>query len=421
MERLESKDTSRISRGVRLVALAGSMIVLLATMLLGSSLGAPARAAAKGEVSAQDLQALFFVWDSGTPAVQQAAQQDCAQLALSAAQCTRLSDAVRAAWLDLAGRDPSATGRPSVAPNLSGRAQALSALGTQLDSITAGHTPQVLAATTTTDAQISSPRWIASHVTGAQALPAGTALVWATSYSQSSLPYGLNTRRSAYAALPDAYIKYANWGNISSIPSFYQPYYTPGGTQTRYTINIANSGGTKSVSRVPITDVGPWSEDDNWWDPNGTSTALQSDCPLPTTLAFPDATSNALVDGICPNSSAGGNLRRIYYYLLYQHDGLPFFQSSGYAPTGSFADGSAWPSALPQYCSEAAAASKNDDGLTCGGSGYNGNNGGWLRAGTYNAGVTNQSSVDLSPAVDKALGWAYPSSGLVQVTVGALP
>jgi len=27
----------------------------------------------------------------------------------------------------------------------------------------------------------------------------------------------------------------------------------------------------------------------------------------------------------------------------------------------------------------------------------------------------------VSPAVDKALGWTYPSSGLVQVYVGGLP
>lgn len=416
------KDMSRRSGRVRLVALGVSTAALLATMLFGASIGAPTTyAAAKGEVSAQDMQALFFVWGSGTPAVQQAAQQDCAQLVLSTAQCVHVSDLVRATWLDLSGRDPSATGRPDVVPNLSGRAQALSTLSAQLDSVTAGHTPQLLTTTAATDAQISSPSWIASHVNGAQALAAGTELVWATSYSQNSLPYGLSSRRSAYAALPDAYIKFANWGNISSIPSFYQPYYAPSGTQTRYTVNIANSGGTKSVSSVPITDVGPWNEDDNWWDPNGATTSLPSDCPLPTTLAFSDATSNALVDGICPNSAAGGNLRRIYYYLLYEHNGLPFFQSSGYAPTGSFADGSAWPTALPEYCSEAAAASKNNDGITCGGSGYNRNDGGWLRAGSFNSGVTNQSSIDLSPAVDKALGWVYPSSGLVQVTVSALP
>jgi hypothetical protein len=245
-------------------------------------------------------------------------------------------------------------------------------------------------------------------------------LVWATSYSQTSLPKGLNPRRSPYAALPDAYLKFANLGNISSIPTIYQPYYAPSGTATNWSVSIATASGSGGVSNVPITDVGPWNEDDNWWDPNGTSATLPPSCPVSATLVAPDATSNALVNGICPN---GANLRRIYYYLLYEHFGLPFFAPGGYAPSGAFADGTAWPTALAQYCSEAAAASKNSDGVTCytGGSAYNNTNGGWLRNSTYNAGVTNQASIDVSPAVDKALGWVYPSSGLVQVTVSNLP
>ena len=126
-----------------------------------------------------------------------------------------------------------------------------------------------------------------------------------------------------------------------------------------------------------------------------------------------------LVDGICPN---GQNLRRIYYYLLYTHNGLPFFQPSGYSPSGNFTDGT-WPTALPLGCSESSLASLNNDGLTCGGgpNGYNSHNGAWLREGTYDQGISNQSSIDLSPAVNKALGWVYPSSGLVQVNVSGLP
>jgi hypothetical protein len=89
-----------------------------------------------------------------------------------------------------------------------------------------------------------------------------------------------------------------------------------------------------------------------------------------------------------------------------------------YCDTGS---GTGWPTALAHNCSEAAAASKNNDGITCyGSSGYNNHNGDWLRGGTYNS-VTNQSSIDLSPAVDKALGWVYPSSGLARVSWSALP
>ncbi len=101
---------------------------------------------------------------------------------------------------------------------------------------------------------------------------------------------------------------------------------------------------------------------------------------------------------------------------------IPFFQPSGYSPSGNFTDGK-WPTAVPQGCSEATVASVNSDGIACGGGpiGYNANNGGWLRAGTFDKGITNQSSIDLSPAVNKALGWVYPSSGLINVNVSALP
>lgn len=248
-------------------------------------------------------------------------------------------------------------------------------------------------------------------------------LVWGTSFTQNPLPGGLDPTLSPYAALPDAYLKYANWGQISNIPSIYQSYYAPTGTTAHWSVKIFDPRGTGAIANVPITDVGPWNEDDNWWDPNGTSTTLPASCPVASPPAFADATSNALVDGVCPTGGAGGNLRRTYYYLLYQHNGLPFFQSAGYKSSGSFADGSAWPSALAQYCSEASAAATNSDGRTCysGTSRYNSTNGGWLRDGTYDSGITNQSSIDLSPAVNKALGWVYPSSGLVLVTISALP
>src|SRR5260370_579604 len=181
---------------------------------------------------------------------------------------------------------------------------------------------------------------MATHVVGEAGLRAGTVLVWATSYQQPSLPGRLNPKRTPYVALPDAYLKYANWGTISAIPAIYQPYYAPTGGTTHWTVNVASADGTRSVANVLITDVGPWNEDDNWWDANGTSATLPASCPVSTNLIAPDATSNALVDGICPN---GQNLRRIYYYLLYQHDGLPFFHSAGYAPSGTFQDGTAWP------------------------------------------------------------------------------
>jgi hypothetical protein len=252
-------------------------------------------------------------------------------------------------------------------------------------------------------------------------MPASTRsyTVWATSFKQNPLPNGLNPQTSPYVAMPDAYLKYANWGNISSIPSIYQPYYAPKGTTTNWSVTLSLPNGTKKISNVLVTDVGPWNEDDNWWDANGTSTTLPTSCPVSPTLIAPNATSNRLVNGICPN---GKNLRRLYYYLLYTHDGLPFFQPSGYSPSGNFTDGK-WPTALLKGCSESAVASVNNDGITCGGGphGYNANNGGWLRTSTFDKGITNQSSIDLSPAVNKALGWTYPSSGLIKVNVSALP
>ncbi len=386
----------------------------------GGAAAAPMQGVGQASVSLHDMHALIFVWASGTPAVQRVAQQTCAQLGLTTQQCAGVSAAVRSGWLDLGVRDPAALGRVGAAPNFAGRAEALNALAGQLGAATSGRTAALLAATQAAYAQISQPGWIATNALSARALPAGTVLVWATSYQQSSLPHGLNAKKSPYAALPDAYLKYANWGNVSSIPSLYQPYYAPNGGTAHWTVNIATAGGTRSVANVLVTDVGPWNEDDNWWDANGTSATLPAGCPVSTNLIAPDATSNALVDGICPN---GQNLRRVYYYLLYQHAGLPFFQRAGYAPSGSFQDGTAWPIGLAQECAESTAASVNSDGIACysGPAGYNANNGGWLRGGTYDAPVLNQSSIDVSPAVDKALGWTYPSSGLVQVYVGGLP
>lgn len=416
--------------------------VLLAALLFGNSwLAGPGASAARAStrpgkltvahrsVTASDLQALFFVWASGTPAVQRLAAQECAKLALSAKQCALVSAATRAAWLDMAAKDPSAVGRPGARPNLAGRTQVLANLAASLTSATNNHMVPLLAATRSTLTQISQSSWVATNVLccilpNRQVNPPGAALVWGTSFTQSAPPAGLDPNLSPYVALPDAYLKFADWGQLSNIPSIYQSYYAPSGTTAHWTVTILNGqGGTPSISNVPVTDVGPWNEDDNWWDHNGTSTTLPANCPVSSPPAFPDATSNALVDGVCPTGAAGGNLRRIYYYMLYKHNGLPFFQSAGYQPTGPFADGSAWMPALAQYCSEAAASAVNSDGITCysGTSPYNNTNGGWLRGGTYDSGITNQSSIDLSPAVDKALGWVYPSSGLVQVMIGGLP
>ena len=300
------------------------------------------------------------------------------------------------------------------------RTQVYSNLAAQLASLTGYNVTMLLAQTQQVLRQVDAA--LLQENTTPSSATATLHTVWATSFLQKPLPDGLKPKISPYVALPDAYLKYANWGQLSNIPSMYLPYYAPAGKKTHWTVNIFSANGAKKISKVLVTDAGPWNEDDNWWDANGSSATLPASCPVSSTLIAPDATSNPLVNGICPN---GKNLRRIYYYLLYTHDGLPFFQPPGYSPSGNFADGSlgTWPTALPQDCSESTEASLNNDGMTCGGGadGYNAHNGGWLREGTYDQGITNQSSIDLSPAVDKALGWTYPSSGLVQVNVNTLP
>jgi hypothetical protein len=397
---------------------------LVATILVFFSLViaiAPAALAApqpSGRVlEPADMQNLIFVWASGNASIQQKALQICLTDHISARSCTDISEEVRSAWLDLMQVDPASLGRIGAQKNPAGRAQVYEALAGKLSSLTQGKESLLLAQTQQTLQQLNA--YVQQANNHLMLAGATSYVVWATSFTQHSLPNGLKPKTSPYVALPDAYLKYANWGNISNIASIYRPYYAPNGTKTIWSVTISSTDGTRNISNVLVTDVGPWNEDDNWWDANGTSAMLPSSCPVSSTLIAPDATSNPLVNGICPN---GQNLRRIYYYLLYTHNGLPFFQPSGYSPSGNFSDGN-WPTAIPQGCSEAAVASINKDGITCGGgpNGYNAHNGGWLRGGTYDKGITNQSSIDVSPAVDKALGWTYPSSGLIQVNVSALP
>ena len=397
----------------------GLSILLLCSVFIASP--ANASVAPRASVYAlqpADMQNLIFVWASGMSSMQQEAAHVCQRDAVSPSSCANISTVVRGAWLDLMRVDPALLGRVGVRENIAGRTQVYDALAAKLSVLSGGNVANLMAQT-----QQALQQFDSAYMHGSNRMPAGAThyTVWATSFmqTQNSLPDGVQPDAGRYVALPDAYLKYANLGQVSNIPSIYQPYYVPNGKSASWAVTISLPNGTKKVAKVPVTDAGPWNEDDNWWDANGTSTKPPSSCPVSPTLIKPDATSNPLVNGICPN---GKNLRRIYYYLLYTHDGLPFFQPSGYSPSGNFSDGT-WPTALPKGCSEASNASLNNDGITCGGGadGYNTHNGGWLREGNYDSGITNQSSIDLSPAVDKALGWTYPSSGLVQVNVGTLP
>ena len=373
-------------------------------------------------VSLPTLQDMIFVWASGTPAVQQLAQQQCTQLHLDTTACAQISEDVRATWQDMIDRDPAALGRVDVWPNLVARQQILQQFTVQLMRIFPVRLATFVQSTHTAAMQIHDPAWQRQAlVKFGRPIPiGGYRLVWATAYLQTALPPGMTPTGSQYAALPDLYLSMVNMGNGANIPAIYQPYYLPT-SGARWTVTVNNAFKTGVAPNVLITDVGPWNEDDNWWDANGTSATLPATCPVSATQVASDATSNSLVNGICPN---GHNERRLYYYLLYQHGGLPFFQRSAYHPSGTFADGTAWPTTLNYLCAETAAAAINNDGISCAGNApgtYNGNHGAWLRDGTNDAPVLNQASIDLSPAVDAALGWVYPSSGLVQVNVATLP
>src|SRR5262249_43214653 len=199
--------------------------------------------------------------------------------------------------------------------------------------------------------------------------------VYATSFSIPGQPAS-----SEYVALPDAYVKFATLGLNNQIPALYQPYYLRSPINhlpIPYTVDVALPGGATVAARGPTLDVGPWNQDDNWWDPYRSASGVSADCPVSSSLVSPHSLDNPAVNGICPGSL---NWRRISYYLLYQHFGLPFFQPGGYAPTGNFADATNWPIVLPHDCSEAAAASAVDDGVPCAAPylGYNNHNGAWL-------------------------------------------
>ncbi|MGH2515875.1 MAG: hypothetical protein ACRDHP_09495 [Ktedonobacterales bacterium] len=392
------------------------------------------------------FQRLIYLYASGNVPIQQAALAAGASAGLRATQVARVSVAVRAAWVAMMTADPAELGRTGVAPNPAGQRAVLDGLRTTLRTVAGDRYDSLLTATETAYRQTASAAWLRARglQTGAAGrTPNGFVSVYATSFS---IPGFVNTTTGAasasdgtrptlslhpippqplpgYVALPDAYLKYANLGWDTSIPSFYQPYYLPGVDPAHFTfdtVDIATSGGVVVDPRVPIEDVGPWNEDDNWWDATDPSTTIPSSCPISPALVSPNALANAQVDGICPGPS---NWRRFAYYLLYQHVAVPFFQPSAYSPTGSYADSTAWPPNLPQYCPEASAASVNNDGAPCVGSlaGYNANAGDWLRDGTYNAPVLNQSGIDLGPNVDWYLGWQWPSSGFIQVNVSRLP
>ena len=366
------------------------------------------------------FQRMIYLYASGNAPIQLAATQAESRAGLTTAQATQVGVDVRQAWISLMHADPASLGRPGVKPNRSGQSTALARLRATLQQLTTGHYSTFLAASDQTYALTSSPAWLrSSGLSSATAAPASRAKIYTSVYATS---FSIPGDTSAYVALPDAYLKYANLGQFVNIPPIYQPYYLHNGTLplNYYTVDITSLTSALNAPRVQIKDVGPWNEDDNWWDATNNSTALPASCPISGTLVSPQSLANAAVDGICPSLN---NWRRVYYYLLYQHDGLPFFQPAGYSPTGSYADATSWPPVLPLYCPEASAASTNNDNVSCAASfpNYNAHAGAWLRGGTYGNPIVNQAGIDLSPGVDAALGWTWPSSGFVGVNLSRLP
>jgi hypothetical protein len=415
--------------------------LLLAVVLLSAvaaravqGRGAPSGPASKhGAATAQlrqwtangaEFQRLTLLYASGDPGIINAVTTAERSLGLADWQIRGISAAVRLAWLRMMRADPATVGRPQTRPHFAAQQSTMDNLFATLRTLTGDREPAFLALTNRPwDATIASIAAAESRLhSGSRAIASFPRLVYATSFSIPGQPNTL-----PYVALPDAYVKYANLGLTSSIPAIYQPYYTATPSHP-YTVEIATAAGTVVAPAAPALDVGPWNEDDNWWDPFRPAATVPANCPVSSQLVSPTSLSNALVDSVCPGPAPSlegirANWRRIAYYLLYQHTGLPFFQPAGYSPTGSFKDTTNWPAALPAFCPESAPASTNDDGFNCAPclAGYNANAGAWGRNGAFNAPILNQSAIDLSPAVDAALGWPYPSSGFIVVTTSRLP
>ncbi len=103
-------------------------------------------------------------------------------------------------------------------------------------------------------------KWLQRWTQQGQIYPAAdiaTVRVFATQY----IPEGGECAREV--ALPDRYIKFANRGWCSSIPQEYRQYYQCPANPL-YTVDIRRDN--RQANEVPVWEVGPWNEDDNYWD-----------------------------------------------------------------------------------------------------------------------------------------------------------
>lgn len=68
-----------------------------------------------------------------------------------------------------------------------------------------------------------------------------------------------NADTSNEVALPDKYLKFSTRGLATLIPAHLRQYYNG-----VFTVNV--TFGKNSISSIPVNDVGPWNENDNYWD-----------------------------------------------------------------------------------------------------------------------------------------------------------
>jgi hypothetical protein len=221
------KDESVLQRkslvhwaGKRRLLLGLGVLLAVAGIVLGQRMtAAAAPASAPGavtEVTLTQFQQAILVWASGTPEVQTRAGAICQHEALGPANCAGISAAVRAIWAAIIEQDPADVGRPEAAPNLAARYALLTDLYHRLDALTGGHTDRLFTDTAGVYGAITQPAF-AAQVRAHALSGTHTATVWATAFKQTSgLPSGYSAMRSAYVALPDAYLKYADLGLIGT-------------------------------------------------------------------------------------------------------------------------------------------------------------------------------------------------------------
>ncbi|MBB4824272.1 hypothetical protein HNO89_001494 [Sporosarcina luteola] len=96
--------------------------------------------------------------------------------------------------------------------------------------------------------------------------------------------YNPNKSGAYEVALPDKYVKFANLGWVSNIPSNLRSIYG----KPPYVVNVYNPATGRSVRSVKVDEVGPWNTDDNYWDAkNGTNPRRKfADLPLGTPQAY---------------------------------------------------------------------------------------------------------------------------------------